>query len=69
MFVCDDRDVDGDVGTADAALAGRARFAELAPSAGRDERGAARVAQAAIFEEALLNAMRARFAEFRMVAK
>lgn len=55
--------------TADAALAGRDRIAALAPGAGRDERLSAKLAQAALFEEALLGALKARFAELRLVAK
>lgn len=54
--------------TAAAALAGRARLSDLS-RAGDDERTMAKVAQAAIFEEALLGAMRARFNELRTVAK
>ena len=55
--------------TAAASLAARDRVERLAPGAARDERAAARLAQAALFEEALLNALRARFAEFRTVAR
>lgn len=55
--------------TTDAALAARERVERLAPGAARDERGAARLARAAIFEEALLGALRAHAAELRTVAK
>jgi hypothetical protein len=55
--------------TADAALAARERVEQLAPQASRDERGAARLAKAAIFEEALLGALRAHAAALRSVAK
>ena len=55
--------------TASAALAARDRIASLAPGIGRDERVSAKLAQAAIFEEALLAALKARFAELRLVAK
>ena len=61
--------VDPTVPTAVASLAARDRIEALAPGAARDERGSARLAQAALFEEALLNALRARFAEFRIVAR
>ncbi|MEA2688326.1 MAG: hypothetical protein QOJ39_2204 [Candidatus Eremiobacteraeota bacterium] len=54
---------------ADAALAARERVQTLAPDAARDERASARLAKAAIFEEALLGALRAHFAELRTVAK
>lgn len=52
-----------------AALAARAELERLAPTAARDERAAARVAKAALFQEALLGAIRARLAEVRTVAK
>jgi len=55
--------------TAAAALAGRDRLTELAHEAAGDERAMARVADAAIFEEALLGAMHARLNELRSVAK
>ena len=55
--------------TADASLAARDRIEALAPNAAGGERGAARLAQAALFEEALLGALRARFAELRTVAR
>lgn len=55
--------------TADAALAARDRIGALAPGIGRDERVSAKFARAALFEEALLGALRARFAELRLVAK
>ena len=55
--------------TASAALEARDRVELLARDAGRDERASARLAKAAIFEEALLGALKARFAELRSVAK
>jgi hypothetical protein len=61
--------VDPTVPTAAASLAARDRIERLAPEAAHDERGSARLAQAALFEEALLNALRARFAELRTVAR
>ncbi len=57
------------VPSAGAALAARAAVERLAPQVARDEHAAARVAKAALFEEALLGAMRARIAELRSVAK
>jgi hypothetical protein len=55
--------------TSSAALAARDRVEQLAPGAAHDERASARLAKAALFEEALLNAIRAHFAELRTVAK
>jgi hypothetical protein len=55
--------------TAGAALAARESVERLAPGASRDERGSARLAKAAIFEEALLGALRAHAAALRSVAK
>lgn len=55
--------------TGEAALAARERVERLAPDAARDERASARLAQAAIFQEALLGALRAHAAQFRTVAK
>jgi hypothetical protein len=55
--------------TAAASLAARETVEHLAPRAATDERGSARLAQAALFEEALLTALRARFAELRTVAR
>ena len=55
--------------TADAALAARDRVEQLAYGAGRDERASAKFAKAALFEEALLAALKARFAELRLVAR
>jgi hypothetical protein len=55
--------------TAAAALAGRERLTELARGGAAGERNMAQIADAAIFEEALLGALRARFAELREVAK
>lgn len=61
--------IDPTAHTADAALAARARVDDAAALAARDQRGAAALARAAIFEEALLGALRARFAELRTVAR
>lgn len=61
--------IDPTPSTAAAALAARDHFERLAPDAARDERNAARLAKAALFEEALLGALRARFAELRTVAR
>ena len=55
--------------SADAAIAARDGVQRLAPDAAHDERASARLAKAAIFEEALLGALRAHFAELRTVAK
>jgi len=55
--------------TGESALAARERVERLAPGAAHDERAAARLAQAAIFQEALLGALRAHVAELRTVAK
>ena len=54
-----------------AALAARTTLTNAArtPAGGLDEPRMARVAQAAIFSEALLSALHARIAEFRTVAK
>ena len=52
-----------------AALAARDRLDLAAKAPARDERSAATVARAALFEEALLGALRAHFAELRTVAK
>ncbi|GAC1415071.1 MAG: hypothetical protein NVSMB5_03840 [Candidatus Velthaea sp.] len=59
-----------DVGsqTSAAALSGRERLAALARGV-TGERHMASIARAAIFEEALLGALRARFNELRTVAK
>lgn len=54
---------------ADAALAARERVERLAPGAAHDERASARLAKAALFEEALLGAIRAHFAELRTVSR
>ncbi len=61
--------VSADRSTAAAALAARDRVAATAADAARDERAGARLARAALFEEALLGALKARFAELRSVAK
>jgi hypothetical protein len=55
--------------TAGAALAARDRIEHLAYGAARDERASAKLAKAALFEEALLAALKARFAELRLVAR
>ena len=55
--------------SAGAALAARERVERLAPDAARDERASGRLAQAALFEEALLGTIRAHAAALRMVAK
>jgi hypothetical protein len=61
---------DGVAGSTEvAALRARAHLGAIASGAAHDERGAAKVARVALFDEALLAAMRARFAELRMVAK
>ena len=51
------------------ALAARERVERLAPDAARDERASARLARAALFEEALLGAVKAHLSELRTVAK
>ena len=61
--------VDPTVPTAGASLAARDRVEVLAPQAAAGERASARLAQAALFQEALLGALRARFAELRTVAR
>jgi hypothetical protein len=61
--------IDPTVPTASAALAARDRVELAAQAAARDERGAAALARSALFEEALLGALKARFAELRTVAK
>ncbi|HEY0613746.1 MAG TPA: hypothetical protein VGC96_03855 [Candidatus Elarobacter sp.] len=55
--------------TAADALAARDRVERLAPDASRDERASARLARAAIFQEALLGALRAHAAELRTAAR
>jgi hypothetical protein len=55
--------------SAGVALAAREQVERLAPDAARDERASARLAKAALFEEALLGALRAHAAALRMVAK
>ncbi len=60
---------DTTVPTADAALAARDRLELYAKDAARDERASAKLARAALFEEALLGALKARFAELRSVAR
>jgi hypothetical protein len=51
------------------ALAARERVEQLAPGAARDERASARLARAAVFQEALLGALRAHAAALRTVAR
>ncbi len=55
--------------TVEASLAAREKLGAIAGGAARDEHGAGRVARVALFEEALLGALRARFAELRTVTK
>ncbi len=55
--------------SAGAALAAREHVERLAPGAARDERASGRLAQAAVFEEALLGTLRAHAAALRMAAK
>jgi hypothetical protein len=62
-------EIDFTAPTESAALAARDRLDVLAKAPARDERGAARIAKAAIFEEALLGALKARLAELRTVAR
>jgi hypothetical protein len=52
--------------TSDAA---RGQIERLAPGAAHDQRSAARLARAALFEEALLGALKAHLAELRTVAR
>lgn len=54
---------------ASAAAVARDRLEALGAKPAADERAAARFAQHALFAEALLDALRARFAELRTVAK
>jgi hypothetical protein len=60
---------DPTVRTAEAALVARADVERAARGAARDARGAAGLARAALFDEALLGALKARFAELRSVAR
>jgi hypothetical protein len=55
--------------TASAALAARTQFASLAHGGRVDEPRMAKLAHAAIFEEALLGALHSRLNELRTVAK
>ena len=55
--------------TGGAALDARRHVEALAPSAALNERASARLARAALFQEALLGALRAHVAELRTVAK
>ncbi len=55
--------------TAEAARSARDAVVRLAPEAARDERATARLARAAIFQEALLGAVRAHLAELRTVSR
>ncbi len=52
-----------------AALAARDRLDLVAKLPANDERSAARVAKSALFEEALLGALKSRLAELRTVAR
>lgn len=52
-----------------AALAARERVTLAARGAAHDERASAAFAKAALFEEALLGALKSRFAELRTAAK
>jgi hypothetical protein len=61
--------IDPTAQTAQWALDARRGVEETARTAARDERGAASLARAALFDEALLNALKARFAELRSVAR
>lgn len=61
--------IDPTTSTADAALSAREDVARAAGRASHDERGAAALARAALFDEALLGALKARFAELRSVAR
>ncbi|MFN2461981.1 MAG: hypothetical protein ABR591_15090 [Candidatus Velthaea sp.] len=61
--------IDVENGTAGAALAGRDALARLAHGSVADERRMAKVARAALFEEALLGALHARLNELRSVTK
>jgi hypothetical protein len=55
--------------TESAALAAHDRLDVLAKAPARDERAAARIAKAALFEEALLGALKSRLAELRTAAR
>jgi hypothetical protein len=57
------------VPTQTAALAARDRLDVLAKQPARDERSAARIAASALFQEALLGALKSRFAELRTAAR
>ncbi|HYZ17241.1 MAG TPA: hypothetical protein VE591_12600 [Candidatus Acidoferrum sp.] len=61
--------IDPTTSTADAALAAREGVERAARGASHDERGAAALARAALFDEALLGALKARFAELKSVAR
>jgi hypothetical protein len=60
---------DGEGSTAAAALSARDRVERLAREPAHDERAASAVAEAALFEEALLGALKARLAELRTAAR
>jgi hypothetical protein len=62
-------DIDTGNQTASAALAARERLGTLARGAAGNEHAMASVARTALFEEALLGALRAHFSELRAVAK
>jgi hypothetical protein len=55
--------------TVSAAQAARTELSRLGNGSGIDEPRMAKIASAAIFEEALLNALHSRFNELRTVAK
>jgi hypothetical protein len=55
--------------TASAALAARATLAHLSRAGSIDEPRMAKIAQAAIFQEALMSALHSRLNELRSVAK
>jgi hypothetical protein len=61
--------IDPTTPTAQAALAARADVERAARGASHDDRAAASLARAALFDEALLGALKARFAELRSVAR
>jgi hypothetical protein len=71
MFARHDACMTDGVGAAaaEAAVAAREKLGALAGGAGRDEHGAGRVARVALFDEAMLAALHARFAELKAVTK
>jgi len=62
-------DIDQSPSIAEAALAARDRLVAAGTPGGTAEHALAGVARAAVFEEALLAALRSRFNELRTVAK